>query len=302
MKDNVAIAKTGLTDAKDAKAALLADADATGAEAMRRAQMLGEYMVKSAGPQAAVYQARLDALKLKQEMNMYQASSLQHLTKTITAKHESENIARSGQPVKPSGIPTHVADELTNSDLPVDATGTNPRQHTTAAGKLAPLNTFLDTAGKLIQEAEANGPARNSTISGVLNTGTTQAEREAAVTRMHSAYAAIKGESVGEGNAKQLERAMPSPPSSLAPEGQWKAWLAKTKEVYAEVRQLRNENLANAGVPRDQIKAADAKIDQRHGAAAAPASHAPAATHVRTATNPQTREKLKFDGGKWVPL
>jgi hypothetical protein len=322
LTDNQVMAKTGLKDAMDARATALAEIDARGAEAMRRAQMLGDYMVKSAGPQGAVLQARLDSLALKQHENEFRAQSLAALHKTVTSRHTTENIDRDPQ-VKPPGanqIPTHIPDQLTDTDIPVDPTATNGRQHATAVNDLAPIDTFLDTGMKMLADAKSGGPARNALIARWTNGDTTQGGREATAIRLRSAYAAAKHESIGEGNSKHLEAALPDPPSSMAPDGAWKEWITRYEASVDEMRHLRNSKLANAGVNRDEIKKADAKIEDRfkappssvghdagraHDVTKPPEAAAKAATPSAPAhvvTNPQTGERLKYEGGKWVPL
>lgn len=102
LKDNQLIAQTGVKDAMAAREMALARIDLAGAEAAKRAQLLGDYMVKAAGPQAAIYQAKLDALGLKAEADKFRASSLASLNKTATSRTTKEETNRDGGATKPT--------------------------------------------------------------------------------------------------------------------------------------------------------------------------------------------------------
>jgi len=259
LDDRVVSAKTGLADAQQARAQLLAEVDQRGAVAFKRAELVAARRLSALGKSQAEVQAGLDALGWQQKVveltQQSVAPLVDHVNETFSngiqqSHSRTQNV---NKPAPSTQIPTHITDLLTGKDLPVDPTATDGRQHNTAVGKLGPINTFIDTSNKLIDAADQEGPARASIIGKVLGGGEKQADREAAVVRLRSAYAAAKGESIGAENMKHLEEAVPSPPSNLAPKGAWEVWRTKMKAVNEEMRQLRQENLAAAGVPRTAI-------------------------------------------------
>ncbi len=263
LTDQQIMAKEGVKDAIQARELALAKVDMKGAALLNLAAQHAEALLKAKGVEAPAIAQNELILKLRRDEEQRKAQAVAGLTNEHTknsGKTETTTRVGSTTPPSPNTTPTHIADQLTDTDLPVDPTATDSKQHNAATAKLAPVNTFLDTSSKLIREAMKNGPARNETVAGVTNGDTTQADRNAAVTRLRSAYAAAKGESVSEANSKQLEQAIPNPPSSMSPKGQWDAWLAKMHEVTGEMNQLRTEYLTNAGVPREEIKKANAKL------------------------------------------
>lgn len=262
LTDQQIMAKEGVKDAIQARELALAKVDMKGAALLNLAAQHAEALLKAKGVEAPAIAQNELILKLRRDEEQRKAQAVAGLTAEHTknsGKTETTDRVGSTAP-SPNTTPTHIADQLTGTNLPVDPTGTDSKQHNAATAKLAPVNTFLDTSTKLIREAMKNGPARNETVAGLTNGDTTQADRNAAVVRLRSAYAAAKGESVSEANAKQLEEAIPNPPSTASPKGQWNAWLAKMHEVTGEMHQLRTEYLANAGVPLDEIKKANAKV------------------------------------------
>lgn len=315
LTDQQIMAKEGVKDALQAREMALAKVDMKGAALLGLAAQHAESLLKAKGVDAPGIAQNELILKLRRDEEARKAAVVAGLTNEHTkigAKTETTNRISDAKPTG-NTTPTHIADQLTDSDLPVDPTATDSRQHNAATAKLAPVNTFLDTASKLIREAMKTGPARNETLAGVTNGDTVQADRNAAIVRLRSAYAAAKGESVGGENQKHLEEAIPSPPSSAAPEGQWKAWVTKLHEVTAEMHGLRGELLTNAGVSRDEIKKADAKLRAKFVGGPAPtpetaaagqtqpmvpAAAAPPAPAQRQANGPWTPEQR--DAAKWI--
>jgi hypothetical protein len=149
--------------------------------------------------------------------------------------------------------PAAYTDILSGEKLPVDPTMTDSRQHNEATAKLKPINTFLATAQKLL--ATAKHPETPEWAQYVGADASKQGGAAAAITRLRSAYAAAKGESVGEGNSAHLASAIPDPPTKgLFNDARMKVWRRKIQDVVDEMTDLRKEGLANAGVPADVIE------------------------------------------------
>lgn len=294
LSDRIVQAKTGLADAQAARQQLLAEVDQRGATAFKRVDLMAASRLASAGKDMPAIQATLDNLGWKQKALELKEQSVSPLVDHITTKYDQtrgkndETINRSPPAAKPGATPTHINDQLTGKEIPVDPTATDQRQHNAATAKLAPVNTFIDTADKLMHDVEANGPARNETIAKVTNGDTTQAARSAAITRLRSAYISAKSESLGKDNAEHLAAtAIPDPPSSLAPSGAWDAWKVKIHAVNEEMHQLRGEHLANAGVRLPDVAAARSTS----GAAAQPPVTVPARAPATPAAQPTKRER-----------
>lgn len=292
LSDRMVSAKTGLADAQAARQQLLAEVDQRGAVAFKRADLVAQARLAGQGKDAATIRAMLDQLGWRQKSVEMKESSVAPLVDHVNTTYSNQigdTHSRTDNINKPqpgTKLPTHITDMLTGKDLPVDPTATDERQHNKSVAQLGPINTFLDTSNKLISATDAEGPARNELIAKVIGGDQTQAGRDAAVTRLRSAYAAAKGESVGEGNSKHLETAIPSPPSSLAPDGAWQAWRTKIAAVNEEMRQLRKENLAAAGVPRTAIETPETHATQAPAKTATPLmapAAAPSASHVPAA-------------------
>lgn len=148
--------------------------------------------------------------------------------------------------------PAGYTDILSGETLPVDPGKTDVRQHNEATAKLKPINTFLATANKLL--ATAKHPETPEWAQYVGADASKQGGASAAITRLRSAYAAAKGESVGEGNSAHLAQAIPDPPTKgLFNDARMKVWRRKIQDVVEEMTDLRKEGLANAGVPADVI-------------------------------------------------
>lgn len=161
--------------------------------------------------------------------------------------------------------PAGYTDILSGETLPVDPTKTDSRQHNEATAKLKPINTFLATANKLLVQARTPQAPEWTSMFG--KDTTKQASASAAITRLRSAYAAAKGESVGEGNSAHLAQAIPDPPTWPTTDARMKAWRQKIADVVEEMTDLRKEGLANAGVPADVIdRVASGKPAQAAGA------------------------------------
>jgi hypothetical protein len=160
--------------------------------------------------------------------------------------------------------PAGYTDVLSGQTLPIGP-NTDGRQHNEATAKLKPINTFLATANKLLAQAKKPGTPEWAAFVGA--DVSDQAGAAAAITRLRSAYAAAKGESVGEGNSAHLATAIPDPPTTgLFGDARMKAWRRKIEDVVEEMTDLRKEGLANAGVPLDVIE----KVAGGKGAHAAP--------------------------------
>lgn len=294
MKDKAAMAEAGLNDAQEARKLLLAEVDARGAMAFKRVVAIGKANLEAQGKS----QADIDANKMiadarKAELDA-QARAVDGMTQKIVNQGTDITVTQNEnkESKNPNTTPTHVNDILTGQALPVDPTATDSRQHNAATADLGPINTFLDTSTKLIRASEAEGPARSSLLTRVFGGDQTQAGREATVVRLRSAYAKAKGESIGEGNRKELEMAIPSPPSSQAPQGMWDAWRTKMDSVQEEMVQLRKEKLANAGVPLEVIEHASdqSKWGQRQHAAqpvSAPQVASPGAASTGAKDSPE---------------
>lgn len=149
--------------------------------------------------------------------------------------------------------PKGYTDVLSGQTLPVDPTKTDARQHNEATAKLKPINTFLSTAQDLLATNKTAGTPEWARFAGADVSG--QSKAQAAVTRLRSAYAAVKQESVGKDNAEHLaETAIPDPPTKgLFNDARMKAWRTKMDGLVEEMVTLRKEGLANAGVPLDVI-------------------------------------------------
>ncbi len=261
LDDNVVMARTGVKNAQDARDLLLAQVDQRGAVAFKRVELMAQARLAAQGKDAAGIKTSLDELGWQEKGNERKLASVSPLINHVTQGFSNTNGLTSGyehtqnknKPQPAGSIPTHMVDPLTGSDIPIDPTATTGRQHATAAGKLAATDVFIGTADKLLGEAEGTGQARNSTIAAWTNGNTTQAEREGTMKRLRSSYAASKGESVGAHNAKELEAALPDPPSSLAPKGAWDAWRAQIRAVTDEQKNSRASLQANAGVRLSDI-------------------------------------------------
>lgn len=295
LSDRIVQAKTGLADAQAARQQLLAEVDQRGATAFKRVDLMAASRLAAAGKDAPLIQATLDNLGWKQKAIELKEQSVAPLVDHVTTKYDQtrgkndETINRSPPAAKPGATPTHINDQLTGKEIPVDPTATDQRQHNAATAKLAPVNTFIDTANKLLKDAEANGPAQSEMVAKAFNNEPAQAGRSAAITRLRSAYISAKSESLGKDNAEHLaETAIPDPPSStFSTKGAWNAWLTKIKAVNDEMHQLRGEHLANAGVRLPDVAAARSTSGS---AAPAPAA-APARAPATPAAQPSKRDR-----------
>lgn len=148
--------------------------------------------------------------------------------------------------------PAGYTDILSGQTLPIEADRTDMRQHNEATAKLKPINTFIGTANKLLDAAQS--PQAPEWTAYLGKDTTKQSSSAAAITRLRSAYAAAKGESVGEGNSAHLAHAIPDPPTWPATDARMAAWRQKIQDVTAEMIDLRKEGLANAGVHPDVIE------------------------------------------------
>ncbi len=265
LTDSQIMAKEGVKDALAARELALTKVDLKGAALFNLASQHVETLLKAKGmdaPAIAGNEAKLalDRAEVESKKRAVAGLASEHtragakVEVTTRAPTESKN---------PNQTPTHITDQLTDTDLPVDPTATDPRQHNAATAKLAPVNTAIDTAAKLLRDAVKGGAATNETVAGITGGAPTQATRNADIVRLRSAYAAAKGESVGAENSKHLEDAIPEPPSDMRPGGQFDAWKAKIAAVTGEMVQLRGEFLANAGVPRTAIAEANKRIKQK---------------------------------------
>ena len=279
MKDKAVMAEAGLNDAQEARKLLLAEVDARGAMAFKRVVAIGKANLEAQGKGQADIEANDLIAKARKEELEAQGRAVNDMTQKIVKQGKDITITENEnkESKNPNTTPTHINDILTGEALPVDPTATDSRQHNAATADLAPINTFLDTSTKLIRAAEAEGPARSSLLTRVFGGDQTQSGREATVVRLRSAYAKAKGESIGEGNRKELEQAIPSPPSAQAPQGMWDAWRTKIDSVQEEMVQLRKEKLANAGVPLEVIaRASDqgrwGRGGGQHGAVPSPST------------------------------
>ena len=297
LKDNQLIAKTGLKDAVDARATAMAEVDARGAEAMRRAQMLGEYMVKSAGPQAAVYQARLDALGLQQHANEFRAQSLAALHKTITGKHATENIDRDPAAVKPpaaGGIPTEFVSG--GEKFAVNPAETTRQLHGQSRNQLALIQGAIKNTEEVLASLPDN-EAPQSTVHAWFTGDKARSDANAKLALIRNQMAAALKESMGEAAAK--ERANSIVPDVPQTDHSMPAFKAKLHAGVVSMHDQLGEVLHAAGGHAVGKAAPEPALPSQ---AQGPAKPSAPAAPVRTATNPQTGEKLKFDGGKWVPL
>jgi hypothetical protein len=295
LNDRIVMAKTGLGDAQAARAQLLAEIDQRGAVAYKRADQVAAARLAAQGVPAAEIKSKLDQLGWEQKSEDAKLASVSPLVNHVTETQKSDTTREfsdtkniNEKPTQAT-VPTVVTDRLSGRDLPVDPARTDARQHNAAVAKLAAANTILATTNDLLSEVEKNGPATNETIAKFLGGPQVQAKLTADVQRIHSAYAASKGESTGAYNQDQLSSALPPPPSSadIRP-GAAAAWLAKVKSMRDEQLVNRAEALAAAGVPPQEINrtmgpAKNAHTDRLTAPTATPGTpqQAPAPTSER---------------------
>jgi hypothetical protein len=258
LKDNQLIAKTGLKDAIDARSTALAEVDARGAEAMRRAQMLGDYMVKAAGPQGAVLKARLDALNLQQDMNKFQATSLASLHKTVTAKHTNESIDRDQAAPKPGGIPTNF--DSGGEHFEIDPTQTTVMGQTRARTALGPIRAAISIGDKLLAVPTDHAPTNFGYLKNLLGLGgkddnTARETINAQIASMRNQSASAFKESMSQEAANERAKGLyPDLPKTDAGMAQWHAAIKEgvqvAKDYDAEV--LHNAGAHRAGPTRDK--------------------------------------------------
>ncbi len=244
LSDNQVIAKTGLKDAIDARATALAEVDARGAEAMRRAQMLGEYMVKASGPQSAVLDARLKALDLQQHANEFRAQSLAALHKTITGKHTAENIDRDPT-VKPpgaGGTPTEFTSGGEN--FAVNPAETTPRLHATARTQLGLIQGAIKNTEEVLTDLPGHDSPQ-STVRAFFTGDQARAEANSKLATIRNQTAAALKESMGEQAGK--ERAAAIFPDVPQTDAGMPAWRAKIHAGLSSMHDLRGEVLHAAG-------------------------------------------------------
>lgn len=318
LKDDQVIAMTGVKDAVQARDIALAKEDMKGAEALKRAQLMGDYMVKAAGPQQAIYQSRLDALNLKQEADKFRAQSLASLNKTVTSRGSSEDINRD-QTAPKSIVPTTLTIPMIGADLPVDPTKTDQRQHNSAVEKIPAALEFL----KLTKDAldrPVFGPPEIGGVTAMVGIDTSaQAAAKASAVAARKAYAVANGESINEASEKSTA-IIPDPPTSLSSKETVDAYRARMRESQDKMIQHARQIFANAGVPKEAADGAVAKVlgndlpptPGASGSASAPrraaavvpgAPAAPVAPQpTKTATNPTTGQRMGLVGGKWVPI
>jgi hypothetical protein len=152
-----------------------------------------------------------------------------------------------------SKAPAAYTDVLSGEQLPVDPNLTDVRKHNEATAKLRPVNTFLATANKLL--ATAKHPETPEWAQFVGADASKQGSAAAAIKRLRSAYAAAKGESIGEGNMAHLSEAIPDPPTKgMFNDARMKVWRRKIQDLVEEMTDLRKGGLADAGVPADVIE------------------------------------------------
>lgn len=294
LKDNQLIAQTGVKDALVARETALARIDMAGSEAAKRAQLLGDYMVKAAGPQAAIYQARLDALNLAADQAKFKASSLASLNQTATARNTTEEIKRDEKAPK-AGVGPATNFDSGGEHYNVDATQTTTRGQTIARGQLG----LIQGAIKNGEEALAAVPAEAPTNLGYFTGDTKRADVDAKISSLRNAAGAALKESMGQQAGD--ERAAQIFPSVPLTDHGMPQWRAKVQAGLETMKVLKAEALHAAGA-HEAGATADRTVPAatKPPAPAAPAAHPLDAEAIKFAkahpTDPRSARILQLNG------
>lgn len=254
LKDNVVMAHTGLADANEARAQMIADRHQAAATAYDRLIKLAAARMASLGYDNNRIAQSDEIIKLREKRETEKAQAVAPLTRTVEGHwlHKGEQVSETSRrpaPAPAGQIPKTLTDMTSDEDLPVDATKTEMRQHTAAVGKLAGVGGFLKIAKKTM-DTHSFGPPELASKVGFDTTKT--ADTQSDVIAMRRAYAVANGESVNESSEKSQD-IIPDAPSVLSTDATIANFKAKVANAMDKVNTIRKQELANAGVPRETI-------------------------------------------------